>query len=114
MAKSTPVPITKVALKALPLRRVYPKELTTQFADNIIFQFAPAGKPDHFIFSFFQLQHPAILANTEAEAKKEVEKINDIEAKCVARIILTPDVVKDIMEVMDKIFKTFESVKLAK
>lgn len=65
----------------LEVRRVLPADLIGLFSD----QFIVSGTAHEVILSFLQTQHPL------AASPEEFERIEAIEARCVARIIVTPE-----------------------
>ncbi len=105
----------KVLQKQIPIRRHYPENLITQFSDNVTAQFAPGGPdPDHFIVAFFQLRHPQIFEGSDEEVKRSLDAIEFIESECVARIILTPQKMRDLVKVLKANLDQFDAVKKAR
>lgn len=94
----------------LPLKWNYPPELVTHFVDNMVIQFAPAEDPDHFILSFFQVEHPPIIGETQLSSiiNKEVN------ANCIARVVVTPKKMKDFLSVLNRHFEKYEALVKAK
>ncbi len=63
---------------------------------NIVVQ----HQPDIFILSFFEVWSPTILGDTNEEKEKALEAVDRVEAKCVARLVLTPSKMKEFVETM--------------
>jgi hypothetical protein len=80
----------------IKVERNYPDDLRSYFVSNIVIQ----HQPDFFILSFFELWPPAIVADTEEEKKIMVDSLTTVEAKCVARIVLTPARMKELQELI--------------
>jgi len=88
----------KAFFKTLKLNHVYPEDLKSYYVDNVVVQ----HKPDRFILSFFEVFEPPILGETEEERKREVESLESIEAKCVARLIVTPNRMQEFIDVLNQ------------
>lgn len=80
-ANSTPL------TKRVKLNLIYPDVLESKFTNYITVQ----NQKDFFTLSFFETVIPPILGETEEERKKEFDKLESADAKCLARFILTPD-----------------------
>lgn len=72
--------------KTVRIRRVYPDDLDTNFISNFVIQ----NQPDHFIITFYELWPPVIVGSPE-EKKAAIEEIDSVDAKCVSRLVLTPE-----------------------
>lgn len=96
----------KLFRKSIKLERVYPENLHSHFVSNIVVQ----HEPDSFILSFFEVWPPAIIGGDEEEKQKELEKINRVEAKCVARLVVTPKKMADFVKAMTENLKTYETM----
>lgn len=59
----------------------FPDDLLSGYATNILVQ---TGEQELFV-SFFELQHPVILAPEDAN------KLESVKAECIAKIIVTPE-----------------------
>jgi hypothetical protein len=94
--------------KAVPLKRKYPEDLESNFVSNIVVQ----HQPDHFILSFFEVWPPPILGDTEEERQRAMESIEEVEAKCVARWVVTPGRMREFIEIMSQNWEKFQG-KLA-
>lgn len=94
--------------KAVPLARKYPEDLESNFVSNIVVQ----HQPDFFILSFFEVWPPPILGETEEETQQALESIEEVEAKCVARLVVTPRRMQEFIQVMSDNWEKYKS-KLA-
>lgn len=88
--------------KAIKINYVYPDDLKSYFSTNSVVQ----HQKDHFILSFFETWPPAILGSKE-EQLSQFNHLDKINAKCVARIILTPDKMGDLIRVLEENYHTF-------
>jgi hypothetical protein len=72
--------------KKLALKRYFPEDLQSYISSHFVIQ----HDPERFVLTFYEVFPPIILADTEDEAMQAMEEIDGIEAKCVARIVMTP------------------------
>lgn len=79
-----------LASKKVALDFTLPDGMVGQFADNMIV----SHTGNEFILSFTQTLHPLVVKPEEAE------KITSVEARCVARVILTPAGMNQIVEAL--------------
>jgi len=93
--------------KKIPIKLSYPNELQSHFSSNFVVQ----HQPDHFILSFFEVFPPPIIGETEEEKKEILENIDHIDAKCIARIILTPDKLEDMIKALQENFDNYLNKK---
>jgi hypothetical protein len=80
--------------KQLPITRATLPARETVFANDIVIQHLA----DHFVVSFYQLMLPIIVGETLEDRQQAVERLTDVEAQCVARIVLTPESMQQLME----------------
>lgn len=92
--------------KKIKIERTYPDDLKSYFVANVVVQ----HQPDNFILSFFEVWPPAILGETEEEKLKEFNTIDQVEAKCVARLVLTPSKMKEFLDTMADNWKNYEQL----
>jgi hypothetical protein len=64
----------------VPIVRQLPPDLVMHFVDSTIV----THTENEFILSFLQTQHPL------AASKEEVQKVTQVVSECVARIVVTP------------------------
>lgn len=92
-------------IKRLRIDFTYPEDLQSKFVQNIIVQ----HQSDFFVVSFFEVWPPAILGDTEAERRELVGSIGKVEAKCVARLVLTPEKMREFVSVMKRNLENYEA-----
>lgn len=90
--------------KEVKLRRIYPDDLSSHLVANLVVQ----HQPDIFILSFFEVWPPPILGRTEEDMQKEIEAIDQIDIKCVARLAVTPARMKEFVAIMSENLQNFE------
>ncbi|MDX9865721.1 MAG: DUF3467 domain-containing protein [Anaerolineaceae bacterium] len=95
-----------IIAKQIKIERLYPKDLQSHFVSNVVVQ----HQPDIFILSFFEVWPPAILGDSDEEKKDALESIEKVEANCVARLVLTPDKMKEFVEVMTENINAYEEM----
>ena len=67
----------------LPIEWDIPEEIKTRYSTHIVVQ----REGHEFIISFFETYLPIILGSPE-ELKQQIEKLESVRAKCVARVII--------------------------
>jgi len=92
--------------KKVKIERVYPDDLRSHFVSSILVQ----HQPDFFILSFFELWPPAILGESNEEEKAALEAVDHVDAKCVARLVVTPDKMRDFVEAMSRNLANYEAM----
>ena len=90
--------------KALPIEWSYPPELQSHFVTNIVVQ----HQADHFILAFFEVWPPVILSDAEEEAKREIAKLKKVDAVCVARVVATPQKMREFIAIMSTNLERYE------
>jgi len=90
--------------KNLRIERTFPEDLQSHYVSNIVVQ----HDPDVFILSFFELWPPTILAESEEEKTKALMALEHVDAKCVARLVVTPSKMKEFIAVIQENFKSYE------
>jgi len=83
---------------SLPIVREIPESLETKFSNN----FAIQQQDGYFVLSFFEVRPPLIIADTQEDANKQLEGVEEIPAVCQARIAI-PE------KLMPEIFKAIHS-----
>ena len=84
--------------KEVRLEWKYPDDLQTRFASNIVVQ----HQPDFFTISFFETLMPIILAGSPQQSQESLKSLNAIEARCVAKIIVTPEKMRQLLKVIEQ------------
>lgn len=93
--------------KLVRLNYIYPENLQTNFVSSLVVQ----HQPEHFTLSFFEVFPPPILGDTPEEKENLLKSIEQLNAKCVSRIIVTPGKMKEILAVMTENLKNYEASK---
>jgi hypothetical protein len=94
----------EIVAKKIRIERVYPEGLQSHFVSNVVVQ----HQPDAFILSFFEVWPPAILGESDEEKKQAIDAIDHVEAKCVARLVLTPSKMREFLETMSENLQNYE------
>lgn len=84
--------------KRISLKRAYPDDLDSHFVSNIVVQ----HQHDHFIVSFFEVWPPLILGETAEERREALDAIQEVEAKCVARLVVTPARMREFIDTLSE------------
>jgi hypothetical protein len=90
--------------KKIRLDRIYPNDLQSHFVSSIVVQ----HQPDAFILSFFEVWPPAVLGKSEEEKRKILESLDSVEARCVARLVVTPSKMGEFVAVMTENLENYE------
>lgn len=90
-------------LKTVQIIRRYPDDLQSHFVQSLVIQ----HQPDYFVLSFFEVWPPPILGETEAEKHKLLEELDNIEAKCVARLVVTPDRMEEFLRLITENYSKY-------
>lgn len=90
--------------KQVQLQRTYPENLQSHFVVNMVVQ----HQPDMFILSFFEVWPPAILGETDEEKQEMLDSLESVEAKCVARLVVTPSRMREFVAVMNENLSNYE------
>jgi hypothetical protein len=98
------MPGEDVIAKKVSLKRTYPEDLKSHFVSNIVVQ----HQPDVFILSFFEVWPPAILGETEEEKQQAIESIEYVEAECVARLVVTPQKMREFLDTISENLRNYE------
>jgi hypothetical protein len=83
--------------KQLRLEFKFPDDLQTRFATTVIIQ----PQPDYFTISFFEVLYPLIIGQSPEEIKKVVDSLSKAEARCVAKITLTPQLMREFAKLIE-------------
>jgi len=88
----------QVLFKEVKIERRYPDNLQTHFVSNIVVQ----HQPDFFTISFFEVWLPPIIGNSTEEKKHILESFDHVEAKCVSRIVVTPEKMREFAKAINE------------
>ena len=92
------------AERRIPLRWVFPEDVKGRVATNIVVQHTK----DSFIVSFFEEMGPVIVGTPEERAALSA-KVETIEARCVARIRMTPEKARDFVRALSENLSIFDT-----
>lgn len=95
---------TKV--KTIKSNLIYPVNLETKFANQIIVQ----SQPGYFILSFFEAILPPIYGETEEEKKEQFDKIKTIDSKCVGKFVVTPQKMTELIDILNGQLKIYNDL----
>ena len=84
----------------------YPEELQSHFVSNIIVQHQPGA----FVVSFFEIWPPAIFGDSEEEKLTLIKSLDHIDAKCVSRLVVTPEKMKEFITLMTENLNSYEKL----
>jgi hypothetical protein len=93
--------------KKLKIQHIFPDDLDSKFVSNIIVQ----HQPDHFVVSFFEVFPPPILGDSEEDKRRQFRGIDHVNAKCVSRIVVTPDKMGEIITVLSDNYNNYLNTK---
>jgi len=94
----------KVIEKKVRVIRKYPDDLQSHIVDNLVVQ----HQPDRFVLSFFEVWLPAMLAESDEEFQGQVDSLESVEAKCVARLVVTPQRMREFVNAMTKNLENYD------
>lgn len=93
--------------KKIKLKHFYPDNLSTHFVSNVVVQ----HQKEFFTLSFFEVWVPPILGETVEEKMTEINEISHVDAKCVSRLVITPEKMREFLKILkeniDNYDKTF-------
>lgn len=89
--------------RLIRINRVFPPEIQTRFANNFVIQ----HDEDNFFLSFFDAWIPIIIG-TEEEKKAQLDALEKIDAKCVSRIVVSPDRARELVALLIDNIQTYE------
>jgi hypothetical protein len=90
--------------KSLPFDWTFPEGLVSRYANNIIVQHSQ----NEFIISFFEARPPLLIGTLERIERVQRET-KSLSAECVARIVVSPQKMRDFVKVMTRNMETYEA-----
>ena len=99
-----------MASKQVKLERKYPPDLRTHFVTNIVVQ----HQPDFFTLLFYEVFPPPILGDTPEQRRTQLESLDHVDAICVARLIVTPEKMRDFAKVINDNVANYEATMKAR
>ncbi len=97
---------SKLLEKKIRVNRKYPEDLQSHIVDSIVVQ----HQHDRFVLSFFEVWLLPVLAESDEELQKQFDSLESVEAKCVARLVVTPQRMKEFVDVMRKNLENYEKM----
>jgi hypothetical protein len=91
-------------VKSILINRVYPPDIITRFANNFVVQ----HDAEQFYLSFFDVWMPMIIGETEEETRMQLDALEKIDAKCVARIVVSPEKLRELINLLENNLKNYE------
>lgn len=92
-------------LKKIKIERVFPDNLQSHFVTNLVVQ----HQPEYFVVSFFEAWPPVIIGETLEERQAAIDDLNSVKAKCVARLIVTPEKMHEFVKVLSDNLNTYNT-----
>src|SRR2546421_6744936 len=87
----------------LPIKWNIPNDIQSHYANNVLVQ----SGPYEIIISFFETQYPP-LAGSPEENKAQLEQLGAVQANCVSRIIVSPDLLPVIIDAMQTSLNAYQ------
>lgn len=92
--------------KGVPIEWHVPEEIVSQYANNMVVQHTD----NEFIVSFFETLPPLIIGSPE-DTRAQFDEVKEVRAKCLARIIIPPNKMKDFIQALNGNLAKFLSKK---
>ncbi len=83
-----------------------PENIQAQYANNILIQ---AGQFEFNVF-FFEMQQP-ILSGSPEENKAKLEAMGSIQARCVSKVVLSPELIPGLIDALQTEYVKYQSQK---
>ncbi len=93
-------------LITLPIDWHFPEGLQSRYANNVLVQ---AGKFE-LVIAFFEVQIPLLLGSPE-ENKVKLKEMGSVQAECVSKIIVSPEVVPALISALQTELEKYQSQK---
>lgn len=90
----------KVEVKKLRIERKFPEGQRAIFSNNFVVQHDEAT----FNLLFFHLNQPLVLAEDQESLRKELDKLESVDAECVARIVVPANLMPGIINALQDNF----------
>jgi hypothetical protein len=97
------VPIMATA-RNIPVDWQLPPDLHTEYATNVLVQHG-----QHEIFLLFFQAQPPIIVGELVERQKQLEEISKIPAKCVAKVIISPDRLEELIDLLKRQLESYRT-----
>ncbi len=89
---------------SLPIRFETPASIETRYVTNFVAQHTD----QEFIIGFYEARPPMLLGSPE-ENRAELEELGAVSAQCVARIVLTPARMVELIQVLSTNYDSFSA-----
>jgi len=87
----------------IPLKFEVPDSIISRYATNFVAQHTP----NEFVLSFYEVCPPVLLGSSE-ENRQQLEEMGYIAASCVARLILSPSGMRELIGVLEANLERYE------
>jgi hypothetical protein len=84
-----------MAARNIPIQWLVPPDLRAEYATNVLAQHG-----EHEIYLLFFQAEPPIILGELVEREKQLNTLTAIPAKCVAKVIVSPDRLGEIIELL--------------
>jgi hypothetical protein len=84
-----------MAARNIPIDWQVPDDLRSEYATNVLAQHG-----EHEIFLLFFQAQPPIIVGELAEREEQLEALKGIPARCVAKVIISPDRLEEIIHLL--------------
>ena len=95
--------------KNMPLRRHVSPDVKTVFANHVVVR----GDLNLFQLFFFNAEPPLVVDGDSEDVKKAAEAMTHVDAHCVSRVIIPPQVMPALIKALQTNFETRESAVAA-
>lgn len=92
--------------KRLKIVRTVPDDLQSYIVDSLVAQ----HQPDRFVLSFFEIWLPALVSESDEDRQQQFDALEDVEAKCVARLVVTPDKMREFVEILTTNLENYDKL----
>ena len=89
----------------LPIKWNIPDDIQSRYANNVLVQ----SGPYEIVISFFETQYP-LLAGSPEENKAQLEQLGVVQANCVSRIIVSPELLAVIIDAMQTGLNAYQQI----
>ena len=91
----------------LPLSFHIPDDIVSRYATNFVVQCTG----QEFVLSFFETMPPLLLGESPEENQAILERAGKVRAECVARVIVSPDRMRQFAEVVQSAVARYDEEK---
>ena len=81
-----------------------PSDMPGLYATNIVVQHTP----NEFVISFWEVKAPPVLGTTEEEKKATFERVKQVPAHCIARLVVSPGRMKGFAGAMQENWDSYQ------